>query len=182
MRYFLSVFLFWGLGMMAYAQSRLPKSEIGGHLSISRQYQLYSGTRFDSTDTQIGGGARYTYNFNSSFAAEGEVTMYLQKQRQKLFGLFGIKAGKRTEHVGYFLKLRPAFFKYEESVACPAVLGAICPPTVKTNNFAMDIGGVLEMYPSKLTLLRLDVGNLITSVSGVRRNNLQVNLGFSFRF
>lgn len=182
MKYFATVLLFLGLGVVANAQSGLPKSEIGGHLSISRQYQLYSGTRFDSTDTQIGGGARYTYNFHSSFAAEGEVILYPQKQRQKLFGLFGLKAGKRTERVGYFFKLRPGFFNYEEPLACPPVLGAICPQTVKTNNFAMDIGGVMEMYPSKRTLLRLDVGNLITLVGGVRRNNVQVNLGIGFRF
>ena len=119
-KYLVALFVLFVLTIVAQAQSGQPKSEIGGHVSISRQYQLYSGTSFDSTGTQIGVGARYTFNFTPALAAEGEVTMYPQKQRQKLFGLFGIKAGKRTERVGYFFKLRPGFFNHEDPISCVA--------------------------------------------------------------
>ena len=70
-KYLVALFVLFVLTIVAQAQSGQPKSEIGGQVSISRQYQLYSGTSFDSTGTQIGVGARYTFNFTPALAILG---------------------------------------------------------------------------------------------------------------
>ncbi len=83
-------------------------------------------------------------------------------------GLFGAKVGKRFGTVGLFAKARPGFVRfskgdYQPVGGCTAIfpppIGCF-EPTAKTN-FAFDIGGVVEWYPSKHTIVRLDAGDTI---------------------
>lgn len=122
-----------------------------------------------------GFGARIGYNFTENVALEAEGNFF---PREREFGggrrsqaLFGVKAGKRFEQVGLFVKARPGFVRFSEGdlsrprpgIACPAVIPAPagCFEAVPQTHFAFDVGGVLEYYPSRRTLIRFDAGDTI---------------------
>ena len=50
------------------------------------------------------------------------------------------------------------------------------------NHFALDIGGGFEIFPTRNTVVRFDVGNLLIRYPGQNSNNLVMNIGFGFRF
>jgi uncharacterized protein YndB with AHSA1/START domain len=97
-------------------------------------------------------------------------------------GLFGIRAGKHTRHLGVFAKVRPGFQTNF------VVNGR------EQARFALDVGGVLEVYPNRHLVLRFDAGDVIipfgNNVEGqgifTRRlgttHNFQYNLGVGVRF
>lgn len=122
-----------------------------------------------------GFGARIGYNFTENVALEAEGNFF---PREREFGggrrsqaLFGIKAGKRFEEVGVFVKARPGFVRFSQGdlsrprpgIACVAVIpppAGCFEPTPQTH-FAFDLGGVLEYYPSRRTLIRFDAGDTV---------------------
>ena len=128
----------------------------------------------EEAKTEPGFGARIGYNFTENFALEAEGNFF---PREREFGggrisqaLFGVKAGKRFEQVGVFAKARPGFVHFSEGdlqprrdVACIAVVPppAGCFEGKGQTHFAFDVGGVLEYYPSRRTLIRFDAGDTI---------------------
>jgi len=153
-----------------------------------------------------GFGGRLTYNFNRWLALDSAVTYFYrdphvgdtQRGGKILQGCFGPKAGLRTQHSGFFLKARPGFLSYG------AVHDNWLPPypTTRLTHFAVDLGGVLEFYPSRRTVLRFDLGhtlaffgprtaltpitpatpNGILKSGGFRDNGMQFTTGFGWRF
>ena len=133
-------------------------------------------------DWQPGVGGRIGYNLTTSVAVEAELNFFpgassfnvpdAFKGGHKLEGLFGVKAGKHFDKVGIFGKARPGFLRAgkgdirpRSNVACIAV--TIFPPpigcfeTISKSSFAFDLGGVVEVYPSKRMLIRFDAGDTI---------------------
>lgn len=189
----------------AKAQDETPKIELGVHFSALPLDD-------DPTDnvicpvcdtfTYTGIGGRFTYNLNNSLALESEVNFFLrenQRRRSRLVGgrsvqgLFGVKAGKRFEKVGLFAKVRPGFLRFSDTVQ--SGLGQMAVDFFPRTHFNVDVGGVLEFYPSRTVILRLDVGDtiiryreenlegaLIPVVDAATRHNLQFNVGVGFRF
>lgn len=170
-----------------------------------------------SREAEPGFGGRIGYNITNSFAVEAEVNFFPSEHRfnvgREIQGLFGLKAGHRFEKVGVFGKIRPGFlssrtseFRARRDVACITIFPppATCfDETVRrATNLAVDIGGVVELYPSKRTVLRFDVGDTIirfgqrsfiapsTTVTGGvivavpadTTHNLQGSIGIGFRF
>lgn len=108
-------------------------------------------------------------------------------------GLFGIKVGKRFESspIGLFAKARPGFMRFHGE-RFPGVM------VNDTTKFALDLGGVVELYQSKRTIVRINVGERIIFYNDetIRRlslpggpqeqlgtgHNLQTSFGSSFRF
>jgi hypothetical protein len=178
----------------AQAQSETPKVEFGA------QYTLLRLRDFDTTDSGVGG--RLTLNVTDGFGIEGEVNFFPQRRDNFAFvrplylnsrrtqGLFGVKYGMRSEKAGIFGKLRPGFVHFGESTLNPGVLGSPgLAQTASATQFAMDIGGVFELYPSRPVAIRFDVGDTIIRFSGggIGRlegtsHNLQIAAGFAFRF
>jgi hypothetical protein len=123
-------------------------------------------------ETDPGFGGRLGYNFSRNVALEVEGNFFPRDRDfeggRKIQGLFGVKAGKRVDGFGLFAKARPGFIRYEKGDYRPVgVCIAVFPPpiacfepTTKTN-FALDIGGVAEWYPSTHTIIRFDVGDTI---------------------
>lgn len=177
-----------------------------------------------SRKTQPGFGGRFGYNLTDNLALEAEVNLFPKadlfsqpdafNDGSLIEGLLGLKAGKRFEKVGAFGKARPGFL-YASNGDLQRIPGTLCitafpPPvgcfeTTGKNSFAFDLGGVVELYPTKRTLIRFDVGDTVVrlgqrnvtaivkapgslpmwGVIGVpaeTTHNLQVSAGVGFRF
>ena len=199
-----AILLAAGLAAAVQAQSsEAPKVEVGGHFSLINLLDLETPifppadgpvTSYRRTRrTNSGVGGRLGYNLTDYLALEGEFNYFPQERNRSkanaLQGLFGAKAGWRGERVGVFGKARPGFLRYEEPVVC---VTAPCPNPVLTE-FALDLGGVLEFYPSRNLVTRFDVGDTLLRgerITGtfplvrkdVFRHNLQVSAGVGFRF
>jgi hypothetical protein len=164
---------------------------------------------------EAGFGGRFTFNFNKHLALEAEgnffphPNLYDQSRNGRLLqGQFGLKAGKRFGKFGVFAKARPGFASFSQ------VLTIVGDQTIdlggqpftfpifdlrRKTYFSMDLGGVLEFYPSRKVLTRIDVGDTMirydnqsipfgaiffpipTSTSRIG-HNLQVSAGIGFRF
>jgi hypothetical protein len=168
-------------GNAASAQVETPKVELG-----------VQGTmlRFRDLDTTgFGFGGRATFNLTENFAIEGELN-YFPSDKEGLFesgrktqGLFGVKTGFRSETAGAFAKFRPGFIRFSRDFQ-----GLEDSQT----DLALDIGGVIEYYPSESSVLRFDIGDTIirfgerdfflTRFNSFTSHNLQVSFGVGVRF
>lgn len=152
-----------------------PKVEIGAQYS------------FFKTDGGIGGGKAngvggiMAINFSEFIGADFALFRFPNQDilgidsTDATQGFFGVKTGMRSEKAGVFGKFRPGFIRQSS--------GGFASET----NFALDIGGVLELYPSRNVGLRFDIGDTIvrTPLGGgvtVNTNNFQIAAGVMFRF
>jgi hypothetical protein len=129
---------------------------------------------FSGTTTDAGFGGRFTVNLNRNIAVEAEGLMFPRRcfscrpeNRGRLTQFFaGVKAGKRFEGFGIFVKARPGLasfsrggtsqtFVQTNSGTFPFIFDD---PKSKTN-FAADVGVVLEIYHSKRIFTRFDAGD-----------------------
>lgn len=172
----------------ARAQSDLPKFEVGAHF-----------TTLDLRETigekPAGIGARFTYNVDEHFSFDSEIN-YFPEDGSNNFGetqgLFGLKAGKRfSDKIGVFAKARPGFVRLGDAFVARN-------PAAEQTKFALDVGGVVEFYPSERFAIRIDVGDTIIPFGNdvVDRaalpdqrfirpgttHNLQAGIGFQIRF
>ncbi|MBX3267696.1 MAG: hypothetical protein KF831_13430 [Acidobacteria bacterium] len=117
--------------------------------------------------------------------------------------LAGVKYGYRGKRFGVFGKVRPGFIRFN---AFPSINFQFVVPSPGGGQpkdiligvsekpatfFNVDIGGVFEYYPTKRSVIRFDAGDTIIRFHGQEpkdinpsftRHNLQMNLGFGFRF
>lgn len=177
----------------AQAQSETPKVEVGGHFALLRLPRNQQG--FDTTAR--GGGVRGTFNLTSGIGLEGEVNFFSDLNSTgfiidspAVLGLFGLKSGLRSEKVGVFAKARPGFLRFEEKID-PNVIFIAPPPVPQNPHFALDVGGVLELYPSRRIVVRFDLGDTIIRFRYRRflldenhftKHNFQFNAGIGVRF
>jgi hypothetical protein len=175
----------------AQAQSETPKVEIGAHYTFLKFRDLI----LDGDGVEDSGvGGRVTFNLTDSFGIEGELNFFPQKRSNSLTafplfidstrtqGLFGVKTGIRSEKAGIFAKFRPGFVRFGES-------GSLGVTAQSFTQFAMDLGGVFELYPSRSVAFRFDIGDTIvrfgsnfTGGDAFYSNNLQISTGVVFRF
>ena len=159
--------LFGGAGQArAQGSTEERKVEIGGH------YTTFVVD--DETDAAKGFGGRVTYNVTDNLAVEAEGNFFPEddffRDGDKTQGLFGVKAGKRFERVGIFGKARPGFMHFSEGdVRFTGGAGCVgaspiprsCFEIASKTVFAMDVGAVLEIYPTSRLVIRLDGGDTI---------------------
>ena len=145
------------------ASDYLPKYEIGADIvTLTCCYDV----------TRPGAGGRFTYNLNRRVALEaagyfipenncsGQITGSISE------GLFGVKAGQRFKKWGIFAKARPGVISLSKGFfdLVPNGNGTAFPFDIlvrRQTNFALDLGGVVEAYPTKKLVLRFDGGLLI---------------------
>ena len=162
----------------AQSTSETPKVEVGAHYTLLRFSDF--GTVSDN-----GVGGRVGYNLSDNFGLETEFNFFPQERlnfangssidSRRMQGLFGAKYGVRSEKFGIFGKIRPGFIRFGEGDITPGV---------SATEFALDIGGVFELYPTRPVALRFDVGNTLIRY-GARdftSNNLQISTGVALRF
>ena len=144
----------------------------------------------DSTVRGLGG--RLAYNFNDYLAIDGEASFFPETKfgneeiGQKTQGFVGLKAGVRRSRVGVFAKARPGvmwFGEFSSRGRCVTTpLGRTC-GLAHENDFALDVGGVVEFYPSRRSIIRVDVGDtLIRYPDQGFVHNAQFSVGFGWRF
>ena len=141
--------------------------------------------------TEPGFGARIGYHLTENFALEAEANFFPREREfgggRKSQALFGVKAGKRFEQVGLFVKARPGFIHFSEGdlqprqdVACITIFPPPrgCFEGTGRTHFAFDVGGVFEYYPSRRTIIRFDAGDTIIRL-GEHRVPVVLNSGAS---
>jgi hypothetical protein len=210
---------------IAPAQSDEKKFEVSGQFTffrvLTRQLSFANARLVENEKmtTVEGFGGRFGYNVMKHVTLEAEVNFFpgdsdLEAGR-KLQGLFGIKAGKRFKKFGVFGKARPGFIRFQKGDYGPATGMNVCPlqipapldcaSPVATTNLVFDLGGVVEIYPSKRTFIRVDAGDTIIrldarTVAALRTfasgpgfevlqfapretwHRFQSSIGFGFRF
>ena len=218
------VLLFVFAVVTAQAQSDDKKFEVGGQFSVLRVptqtvTTAISGSGLainEQRNTDYGFGGRFGYRLAKYFTLEGEGNFFprdgVLEAGKKTQGFFGVKAGKRFDSVGVFAKARPGFVHYSRGdyqFTGPCV--AIFPQPIGCyqprgeTNFATDLGGVFEFYPTKRTIIRFDAGDTIVHLparnvaafqtnaptiftlvvvprSSEVQNHFQASVGFGFRF
>lgn len=151
----------------AFSQTQeVPKFE------VAAEFTTFERDNFSGQRTEPGLGGRFTYNLNKIFSVEAAGYFFPKRcfdcvnngRMTEVLG--GVKVGKRFEKWGIFAKARPGVVSFSEGdfdiIAAGA--GAMVPfdlKTVRVNAFATDIGGVLEFYPSKHIVTRIDAGDTI---------------------
>lgn len=218
---------------LAHAQADERRFEVGGQFSLLRLTTLratsttfpcilapcpVAGAFSSSRETELGFGGRFGYNFSEYFGLEAEGNFFPRDRDseggQKMQGLLGARVGKRFDKVGLFVKARPGFVRFGKGdyVLVRACVQTFPPPLAcfdprSKTNFAFDLGGVIEWYPSKRTIVRFDAGDTMIhfgnrTVGGVdlppgdtgptrlvaipqaaeTTHNLQGSIGFGYRF
>jgi len=165
-----------------YAPAESPQTyEIGLQVSGLHLHKI--------DETPVGLGVRFHYNLTRILAADAELTHYPENPSGN-FGetaaLAGFRGGKRFGRVGIFAKLRPGEMHFGGEFFSLRL-------DTKTH-FMLDIGGVVEYYPSKRTFIRIDAGDAVIYYGSARFfnrpnpdalgtvHNFQPALGFGFRF
>jgi hypothetical protein len=179
--------------VVTHAQSKSSKEyrfELGAQFSVLH-FKDFAERRYGDK----GGGARFTFNVSRNIALEAEANLFLTSTTENIFrdlqqikqALFGIKAGKRGEKIGLFGKARPGLIHYGKVSPpfCTTIVGtADC--SFPTTNFAFDAGGVVELYPTRRTIVRFDGGDTIirrSIIGGTKvTHNFQFSAGFGVRF
>lgn len=182
----------------AHAQSVIDehKFEVGGQVTAL-------GVE-DYGEPLLGVGGRVGYNFNKYLALDAEANFFPsdafgnEQIGQRAQAFVGLKAGGRSKYAGLFAKARPGVMFIGETTSgfnCSRLEGfTSCRPS--HNNFALDAGAVAEFYPSRRSIIRLDVGDTMVNVRRATRNifdqtsstssefihQLQIGIGFSYRF
>ena len=161
------------------AQSRTRKVEVGAQLTILRITNDQEG-QFplpkDIEDTLVGGGIRLGFNITNTFTVEAEGNMFIRPSEfegRRSEGFFGIKWGRRSEKAGVFAKARPGFTRFDR------ILTFVRSPETnvvdKTNvYFALDLGAVVEVYPSRRSIIRFDFGDTIVRFTNRRIEGLEM--------
>ena len=158
----------------ALGQSR-ERLEVGGQLAAVRLGD------FDATNFGVGG--RLSYDIFRRLAIEGEfsfiphdditivssvpsIDLGIAHHRRRSEVFFGTKLGVRGQKLGVFAKVRPGFARLQHlgmgcvGESCALVSMLLVLPVYRTE-FALDLGGVLEFYPSPRTVARIDVGSML---------------------
>jgi hypothetical protein len=162
------------LQSQALAQSEeLPKFEVAG------EFTTLEREGFSQRRTEPGFGGRFTYNLNETFSLEAAGYFFPKRcfscrnAGNISQGLAGVKVGKRFEKWGVFAKARPGVISFSQGTfdVIPPVNFPLIPiqfELSRLTTFAMDVGGVVEFYPSKRIVTRFDVGDTIIHFN--RRN------------
>ncbi len=164
-------------GNNARAQARagdVPKVEVGAQFS---SLSVTEPALIGGTQNHVGFGGRVTYNFNNYFAVEAEGNLLPNKTFQTvstggrtLQGQFGVKVGRRFDKFGIFAKARPGFVSFDDTTKLINSASGVDFLSERKTHFSLDVGGVLELYPSRHIVTRFDVGDTIIRYG--RRNDL----------
>ena len=185
----------------------VPKFEIGGQftvLSRNKPSPIFPSPTIVPDDYEdsirLGFGGRFTYNLTDNVALEAEGNFFpgndnfendLSTPAGEIFqAQFGVKAGKRFSKFGIFGKARPGFVTFFEASRMTGTETIVFNNQQftrgvftrgKETNFSMDLGGVVEFYPSRRIVTRIDFGDTIIRYDEYRRQSFILSVPFLVR-
>jgi len=193
----------------AAVKARDRRFEVGGQFgSLTKGNSLLFSSTGNQLNTGLGGGGWFTYNLRPQIGLDATL-MYFPKNEGLLVnfqsggntveGLFGAKVGLKRGKVGYFAKARPGFLHFDKTLADFSAQTAPSPHFTSLTHPVLDVGGIVEIYPSRRTMLRFDAGDTIWWIGsrklqglipqqpivvaqGDVRHTIQLTTGFGFRF
>lgn len=142
----------------------------------------------DNVRTEPGFGGYFSYRFYGVFYADGDLLYFPQNPGGSgphdggaiLEGLAGVKGGVRRNHFGFFGKVRPGFNSYSQALTGASSSGGAPVLTyARSTNLVLDLGGILEFYPSEKGTVRLEVGDthLFFGTKDVNVNGMSIQVG-----
>jgi hypothetical protein len=106
--------------------------------------------------------------------------------------LAGVRSGVRIGQVGLFGRVRPGLVHFSErflspDIACIAIFPTPEACLTENTNFALDLGGIVELYPTQSTVVRIDVGDTVirfdrSALDPAWKHNFQFSAGGGVRF
>ena len=141
--------------------------------SLERKFEasaVYSTINLHAFDSrESGGGVRLTYNINKYLAVEAEGNVfdfrigdYPTDEWLGAQGELGIRTGLRNRRFGLFAKIRPGVVNFPALKVHQSFCFALqhCEESGKSGNrLAVDAGAVVEVYPTRRVIVRLDIGD-----------------------
>jgi hypothetical protein len=146
------------------------------HFQAGAQVTVVSSGEFDDTD--VGFGGRFSWYPTSLIGAEAEMNFYPRDlpgrvafSSGRVEGLFGATVGPRLGRVRPFGRLRPGFVTYREApgpIACILIFPPPLQCTLATGRtvFALDVGGGVELFATRRTSIRFDMGDRLLRYPG----------------
>ena len=199
----LALGLLAGTASHLYAQPDTRRFEVGAQLAT---------LRLGDSDgkTNVGFGGRVSCGLLPWLGVEGEMNLFtddvleyrssapleaeysLTYERRRVEGFFGPKVGMRWNRLGLFGKVRPGFASlFNEGIGCtgePCTRMLIAAVDYDTE-LALDLGAVVEFYPTPRTVARVDLGSTMirhrSSAPPCREctsRNFASRVGVAFRF
>lgn len=143
----------------SYAQSSPPKFELGGVFTTLH----FQGSGIQNT---FGAGGRAVYNPYRFLSLEAELDWTFPRPgfQTSLAGgrviqsFAGAKAGLRKSRFGIFGKVRPGLVHFDEVIKF-VDLTTFTVQLGSRTEFALDVGGIFEIYASRHWSVRWDVGD-----------------------
>jgi hypothetical protein len=143
---------------LALAQDSPGRFEVGGN---------FTALRFGRTGL-FGPGVEGDINFGRHFALDVAYSWLPTSPTHLMTGLFGAKVGTRTEHFGFFGKVRPGFISIGNTLRDETFTFGPGPLDFTSSirfgrltERALDFGGVLEYYPARHWTMRWDFGDTV---------------------
>ena len=154
-------------------------------VEVAAEFTSLTKPSSDGGATEPGFGGRFTFNLNKSVALEAAGYFFPHKcqfgncgsdnEGNITEGLFGVKAGKRFEKWGIFAKARPGLISFSQGNSGYVQRGPLGDFTFvrdRGTHPALDVGGVVEFYPSKRIVTRFDAGDTLIHYAARTENFL----------
>jgi hypothetical protein len=197
------------LGIIHEETERVP---LGSRFEFGPEFTTWShgssdgfSSAVDLVTTSAGVGGYFDYALGQHFALDSTLLYFPRREPVRTFqsggkafeALFGLKIGMRRGSVGYFFTMRPGLVRYSQTIT-ELILSP--PPHFQSSPntwVAFNIGPAIEVYLSRRTMLRFDVGDTMSfvpsktvlepplppiSYSSDFRHSFQATTGFGFRF
>jgi hypothetical protein len=186
-----------------------PETKVPGNWEFGPLFSAMMISREGLTEnvrTEPGVGGYASYRFYGVFYLDGDLLYFPRRPDVAgphdggtiLQGLVGLKGGIRRNHFGFFGKVRPGFHSYSD-----ALTGITTSESTSTysygrsNNFVLDLGGIVELYPNERSTVRIEIGDThlffntrdvnVDSVTesfdgGKMQHSIQLIVGYGWRF
>ena len=174
----------------------LPSPVLAQNTSAGASYTLLSLTYPDQIPNGFGGWL--TWDLSPTPSTIGfDIGLNFFPEDHPIVGrqtelLAGIRGGARSDRFGVFGRARPGLIHFSQRFFAPDVVCIlIFPPPqsclIKSTNAAVDLGGTVEIYPTRRSVLRIDVGDTLIRFARPQRDaawkhNLQIATGAGVRF
>lgn len=154
----------------AFGQQQYTSQEVGAGAASESASSYYDALNYVGPWHEFAGPlGRYTWNLSPSLGLEGSVgylpgfqTSYGTDNGHELLALGGVKAGWRGRRFGIYGKAEPGISSWS-----PGLWDGVGPAPEyqkiyhRRTDFTLDMGGVLEFYPTPRTIVRLDAGETL---------------------